>query len=79
MRGTIDHPEAFNVPGITPENYAGTRTGKDGKVEHLRWARSWELNFAQTMSELLYKNIDSIFDDLSKSSKENIKIVAKFQ
>ena len=79
MRGTVDHPEAFNVPGITPENYAGTRTGKDGKVEHLRWARSWELNFAETMSELLHKNIDSIFDDLSKSSSPKTRIVVKTQ
>lgn len=79
MRGTIDHPEAFSVPGITPENYAGTRTGKDGKVEHLRWARSWELNFAQTMSELLHKNIESILDDLSKSSNTKTQIVVKPQ
>lgn len=79
MRGTFDHPEAFNVPGITPDNYAGTRTGKDGKVEHLQWARSWELNFAETMSEILHKNIDSIFDDLSKSSSPKTRIVVKTQ
>ena len=79
MRGTFDHPEALKIPGITPENYAGTRTGKDGKVEHLRWARSWELNFAETMSELLHKNIDSIFDDLSKSSSPKTRIVVKTQ
>lgn len=79
MRGTFDHPDAFKVPGITPDNYAGTRTGKDGKVEHLRWARSWELNFAETMSEILHKNIDSIFDDLSKSSNSKTRIVVKTQ